>query len=106
MPWLVDRPPASEAAAKSRRPGHEDAPAAEQVGRAAAEEQEAGEGQRVGVDHPLQVDGREAEVLRIDGSATFTTEMSRMTMNCARQVRARIQRLRAASGGDCTYNRN
>jgi hypothetical protein len=28
-----------------------------------------------------------------------------MTMNCARQVRARIERLRAASGGDCTYNR-
>ncbi len=32
----------------------EDAAAAEQVGGAAAEEQEPGEGHRVGVDHPLQ----------------------------------------------------
>ena len=48
---------------EEQQPGHEHAPAAEQVGGAAAEEQEAGEGQRVGVDHPLQVDGREAEVV-------------------------------------------
>ena len=39
----------------------EHAPAAEQVGRAAAEHQEAGERQRVGVDHPLQAGGREMQ---------------------------------------------
>jgi hypothetical protein len=48
---------------EEQHPGHEDAPAPEQVRRAAAEEQEAREGQRVGVDDPLQVDGGEAEVL-------------------------------------------
>src|SRR3954469_25046218 len=32
--------------------------------------------------------------LRIDGSATFTIETSRMTMNCARQQRKRVQFLR------------
>ena len=102
---LAGRQPAGQRGGREQQqPDHEDAPAAEEIGRAPAEQQEAGEGQRVGVDHPLQVDGREAESSRIDGSATLTTEMSRMTMNCARQVRARIQRLRAASSGDCTHN--
>src|SRR5215212_9283740 len=40
---------------------------------------------------------------RIDGSATFTTDTSRMTMNCARQQRTRVQRF-VMSAGDCTGN--
>ena len=44
-------------------PGHEDAAASEQVGGPAAEQQEAGEGDRVGVDDPLQVDLGEAEAV-------------------------------------------
>ena len=44
---------------EQRGAGQEHAPAAEQVGGAAAEQQEAGEGQRVGVDDPLQARGRE-----------------------------------------------
>ena len=48
------RPPASDASANSTQPGREDLAPPEQVGRAAAEQQEAGEGQRVGVDDPLQ----------------------------------------------------
>ena len=55
-PWLSANPPASEASANSTRPDDEHAPAAEQVGGAAAEQQEAGERDRVGVDDPLQVD--------------------------------------------------
>ena len=44
---------------------HEDAPAAEQVGRAAAQQQEAAEDERVGGDHPLEVRLRESEI-RLD----------------------------------------
>ena len=58
---------------EQRHADDEQAPAAEQVGRAAAEQQEATEDQRVGVDDPLQV--RRAEKCKprwIEGSATFT----------------------------------
>ena len=41
--------------------GEEHAPAAEEVGRAPAEQQEAGEGERVGVQDPLQAVGGEAQ---------------------------------------------
>ena len=41
--------------AEQDQAGHEHAPPAEQVGEAAAEQQEAAEGQRVGVDDPGQV---------------------------------------------------
>lgn len=47
------------------------------------EQQEPGEGQRVGVDHPLLTRVAEPSDLRIDGKATFTTEMSSTTMNWA-----------------------
>src|SRR3954452_22961209 len=40
---------------------------------------------------------------RIDGSATFTTDTSRMTMNWARQQRTRVHRFVTAAG-DCTGN--
>ena len=55
-------PATSEPAAKSDEPEEEDAPAAEQVGGAPAEQQEATERECVGADHPLQVLLREAEV--------------------------------------------
>ena len=61
---LVGRQAAGQRGEREQQhPGHEDAPAPEQVGRAAAQQQEAREGQRVGVDHPLQVDGGEAQIL-------------------------------------------
>src|ERR1035441_10376355 len=40
---------------EQEQPGDERAPPSEQVGGAPAEHQEAGEGDRVGVDHPLQL---------------------------------------------------
>ena len=61
-----------------------------QVGRAAAEQQEAAEDERVGVDDPLQAaSARSARPRSIVGSATFTIVASRMTMNCATQTRPR-----------------
>ena len=69
-----------------------------QVARAAAEQQEAAEQQRVAVDDPLQVGRRRSRGPRwIDGSATLVIVASRMTMNCARQTRTRTsQRLVSA----------
>ena len=91
-PWIarapmsdVSRPgePAQERAEREDDEAeHEDAPAPEQVGSAAAEQQEAAEDERVGADHPLQVFLREAEVDWIEGRATFTIAMSSTTMNC------------------------
>ena len=49
------RPPASEASENSDEPDHEHPPAPHQVGEAAAEQQEAAEGERVGVDDPREV---------------------------------------------------
>ena len=69
----------------------------EEVRRAAAEQQEAGERERVGVDDPLQARGVKPRSARIDGSATFTIETSRMTMNCARQQRTSVRVRRRAS---------
>ncbi len=60
-------------------------PATEEVGEAAAEEQEAAECEDVGVDDPGEAVLVELEVLPIVGSATFTIEASRMTTNCAMQ---------------------
>jgi hypothetical protein len=62
---------AERGAGEDDQAGHEEAAPAQQVSRAAAEEQEAGEGQSVGGDHPLQVgfgepqaaaDGRQGHV--------------------------------------------
>ena len=61
----------------------------QQVAGAPAEQQEAGEDERVGVDHPLQARLAEAEVFLDVRSATFTIVASRTTMNCARQMRTR-----------------
>ncbi len=54
---------ASEDSVNSATPDEEHSPAAEQVGRAAAQHQESGERQRVGVDHPLQAGGREVQAV-------------------------------------------
>ena len=48
---------------EQRRPGDEHLAPAEEVGRPAAEQQEPGEGQHIGVHHPLQAGGRVVEVL-------------------------------------------
>ena len=49
------KPPTSEASANRIRPPHEHPPAAEQVGEPPAEQQEAAEGEHVGVDDPGEV---------------------------------------------------
>ena len=80
----------SEATVKTTTPARKTPLPADQVAGAAAEEQEAAEDQRVGVDDPLQVGlGDIFSSVWIDGSATFTIVASRMTMNCARQTRQR-----------------
>ena len=58
--------------------GHEDPAPAEDVAGAGAEQQQAAEGQGVGVLDPGEAGGREVEVLVDVGSAVITTEMSRM----------------------------
>ena len=60
---LGPREPAEKRADREHdQADHEHAPAAEQVGGPAAEQQEAAEDERVGGDHPLQVRLRELEV--------------------------------------------
>ena len=54
-----------------------------QVGERAAGQQQRGERQRVGVDHPLQVGEARVQVALDDGSATFTIVMSSSSMNVA-----------------------
>ena len=70
----AQRPQASDASVKSDQPGHEDPSPAEQVGRPAAEKQEAAEGDRVGDDHPLDVSARCSASVWIDGIATLTID--------------------------------
>ena len=77
---------------EEHQPEDEHPPATEQVGGAAAEQQEAGERDRVGVDDPLQTVLGEVQRVLIEGSATFTTDTSRITMNCARQDRISVAR--------------
>jgi hypothetical protein len=50
-------------AAEHEHPGNEDAPASEQVSGSATKQQQSAEHQRVAVDHPLQVGGREMQVV-------------------------------------------
>ena len=53
---LTPREPAEQRAEREdQRSGHEDAPPAEEVGGASAQEEEPSEDERVGADHPLQV---------------------------------------------------
>ena len=72
--------------------GDEDTPAPQQVSRATAQQQKAGEGDRVCVHHPLEVCSEKPRPCRIEGRATLTTETSRMTMNCARHARISVAR--------------
>ena len=55
-------PAEQRAEGEDHEPGHEDAAASEDVRRAAAEQQEAAEHERVGGDHPLQVRLRDVEI--------------------------------------------
>ena len=88
---------------KIATPHQEQPPAPEQVAGAPAQQQEAAEHQRVAVDHPLQVAAEKPRSAWIDGSATFTTVASRITMNCARQTMTRTsQRLVSPDGGGST----
>ena len=78
--------------ARAREREHDDAEeehpaAAEDVAEPAARDEQDGEGQRVGVDGPLE--RRRATRRRslwIDGSATFTTVLSSMIMNSAKHM--------------------
>ena len=60
--WLSATPQASEAAVKSAEPGEEDVAAAEQVAEPPGQQQQAAEGDQVGVDDPGEARLREAEV--------------------------------------------
>ena len=59
---LWARPPSRLKRVNTSEPEHEHPPPTEQVGRPPAQHQEAGEGQGVGVDHPLLPGHRQAEV--------------------------------------------
>ena len=67
-------------AVKTTRPTMKIAPPAEQVGELSSGQQQHAERQRVGVHDPLELRDADPEVLRIDGSATFTTVLSSMIM--------------------------
>ena len=66
MAWSCARPPNRLATVNTPRPSEEDAPAAEQVGGAPTEQEETGEGERVSVQHPLQLCLGEPEAV-LDG---------------------------------------
>ena len=63
IPWLVERPQTIEAAVKSVIPSEEQPALPEQVAEPAAEQQEAAEGQQVGVHHPRERGLGEAEIV-------------------------------------------
>ena len=63
IPEETERPQRSEEIAKSGEPDHEELPTPEQVAHAAPEQQEAAEGERIAADDPLEVLGREVELL-------------------------------------------
>ena len=104
---VAGEPPEQAGPGEEHQPDEEDPAPSEDVGQAAPEQQESAEGERVGGDHPLEVRLAESQVLLDRGSATFTIEMSRTTMNWARQTTMRTMvsaRLRwtpdgAAAGG-------
>ena len=58
---MVAKPPSSEASGEDGDAGEEGAPPAEQVAGPGAEQQQAAEGQRVGVEHPGQLGVGEAQ---------------------------------------------
>ena len=67
-PEFCARPPSRLAREKSAEPAEEDATLAEEVSEPAAEQQEAGEGQDVAVDDPLQAGGAVVQIAA-DGRA-------------------------------------
>ena len=107
-PWTArerDQPALGRREADRRRRGREhddadqeDAAAAEDVAEPAAGDQQDGERQRVGVDRPLQRrTARRRSVRWIDGSATFTTVLSSITMNSAKHIAASVHQRRLVS---------
>ena len=88
LPALLRQPRGQAGDGEEHQAADERALAAEQVADASPEQQEAGEGQRVAADHPLQPGGREPEALLHRRSATLTIEVSRTQTNCAAQATA------------------
>ena len=76
MPWLSARPQTSEATREDASPAEEDAAAADQVAEPAGEQQQAAEGDQVGVDDPGEARVEKPRSSWIEGSATFTTVTS------------------------------
>ena len=73
--------------------------AAEAVPDAAAGQQQAGEGEAVGVDDPLQRGDRGAEMRLSVGSATLTIVLSTTTRNTLRHRTGRISQRRSLGSG-------
>ena len=70
---------------------HEHPAAAEAVAERGAGQQQDGEGQRVGVDRPLEAaEARVRGRARITGSAVVTTRLSSVTMKSAKEVIAKV----------------
>ena len=99
--WLSATPAGERGGGEEGESGEEDAPAAEEVAEPAGQQQQAAEGDQVGVDDPGEARLREAEVVWIEGSATFTIVASRtiISMPAQRTTRA-IQRERSEVDGD------
>src|SRR4051812_6624583 len=104
IPWLVDKPPISEAPPKSSSPATK---TRRWPSRSAARPPSRRKPANVSVyaftTHWRSV-AEKPRSLRIDGSATFTIETSRMTMNCAVQQRTRVQSFRRLSVTGCPRN--
>ena len=82
--WVGE--PAGERREREQRDADEEQPpVAEEVAEPAAEQQEAAEGEQVGVHDPRERRLREAEVFLIDGSATFTMVASSTIIRPPRQ---------------------
>ena len=72
---------------KSADARQEDPAAPDQVAEAPGEQEQAAEGDQVGVDHPREARGREVQVVWIEGSATFTTSRRARSSACRRTAR-------------------
>jgi hypothetical protein len=81
------RPLASDASVKNE-PGETHSAPPEQIARPAAEYQQPAREQHLRGDHRLQIPN--ATSCGIDGSATVTTVMSSVTINCARPSRTSV----------------
>jgi hypothetical protein len=76
-------------AREDHQPDQEHPLAAEQIAGTTAEKQEAAEHQRVGIHEPLQAPLRQMEILLDRWERDVTIVASRMTMDCATQIRTR-----------------